>query len=194
VAVFKLTIKEVEEAIGLLEYWEQNCHGASLALVHSGLLPEGSRVARGWAQGVGSQHSWAMVAPTTTVYDGANQVVDITLHGYVPKAPRLYIAKARAWPHVPHGAGELRQKGPERLGPRIDLDVALSPSAKAFLKMWAPRGLDYKGWMTLFNGPMQGWPSRELVLAGYQTKAIRATIPIDIIGMLTDENPSKLYF
>ena len=27
----KLTIHEVEEAICLLEYWEQNCHGASLA-------------------------------------------------------------------------------------------------------------------------------------------------------------------
>jgi hypothetical protein len=193
-AALKLTIKEVEEAVGLLEYWEHNCHGAALALVQSGLLPEGARVARGWAKGVRGQHSWAIVVSTATIYDGANTVVDITLHGYVPEAPRLYIAKAKAWPHRPHGQGELRTLGPERTGPRIDLDVDLSTSAQRFLKMWAPRGLDIKGWMTLFNGPMQGWPSKELVAAGYQTKAVRVMIPLDIVGMLTDENPSSLYF
>lgn len=192
----KLTEKEVEEAVGPFEKWASNCHGASLALVRSGLLPAGSRVARGWAKGVGGQHSWAMVGSEdmTTVYDGAVQVVDITLWGYVPEAPRLYQAKARSWPHVPHGHGELRTLGPKRVGDRIDLDVELSLSAKAFLKMWAPRGLDYKGWMTLFNGPMQAWPSKEIVAAAYQTKAVAATIPLDIVGMLTDVNPAKLYW
>jgi hypothetical protein len=189
----RLTLKAVEEAIGPLENWALNCHGASLALVRSGLLPEGSRVARGWAKGVGSQHSWAMVTPQM-VYDPLNWVVDLTLWSYVPEAPRLYIGKAEQWPHQPHGYGRLDFLGPDPVEPRISLDVPVSRSAEMFLQMWAPAGLDRRAWMTLLNGPMQGWPSAEIVAAVHRTKELKAYIPIDIVGLLTDENPGGLYF
>jgi hypothetical protein len=189
----KLTVGEVEEAIGPLEGWAGNCHGASLALVRSGLLPEGSRVARGFAKGVGSQHSWALVTPEM-VYDPLNWVVDVTLWGYVPKAQRLYIARAGDWPHVPHGFGRLAYLGPDPTGPILSLDVPISRGAEMFLQMYAPAGLDRQAWMTLLNGPMQGWPSAELVAAAARTKELKAYIPIDILGLLTDENPGSLYW
>jgi hypothetical protein len=193
-ARFTLTVAAVEEAIGPIEGYARNCHGASLALVRSGLLPEGSRVARGFAKGVRSQHSWALVAPDI-IYDDLNYVVDITLWSYVPTAPRLYIAEARKWPHVPHGQGML-QNCPSHspVGPVVTTDVPLSPAAQAFLDLWAPRGMDMMSWHLLLNGPMQAWPSREIVAAAYNTKKLIAVIPIDLVGMLTGENPNSLYF
>lgn len=193
-AKLDLTMGEVEEAIGPLERWASNCHGSALALVRSGLLPEGARVARGWAKGVRSQHSWALVPTEMGVYDPLSRVVDVTLWGYVPVANRLYIATAGHWPHRPHGYGHLRHLGSDPVGPVLPLEVPVSPAVKTFLEMYAPAGLDYRGWMTLMNGPMQGWPSKELVLAAYRTPVVKRTIPLDIVGMLTDENPSSLYF
>jgi hypothetical protein len=188
-----LTMGEVEEAIGPLERWASNCHGASLALVRSGLLPEGSRVARGWAKGVRDQHSWVLVTPQM-VYDPLNWVVDVTLWGYVPEANRLYIAHAGHWPHRPHGQGQLEHLGPDPVGPRTSLGVPVSRAVELFLHMYAPAGLDRRGWMTLLNGPMQGWPSAEIVAAAYRTKELKTFIPMDIVGLLTDENPRELYF
>ena len=40
----KLTVEQVEEAVGPLEQWASNCHGAPLALVRSGLLPKARRL------------------------------------------------------------------------------------------------------------------------------------------------------
>jgi hypothetical protein len=189
----KLTVAKVEEAIGSIEYFEHNCHGASLALVQSGLLPEGSRVARGFVQGVRGQHSWALVAPEM-IYEPETYVVDITLWSYVPEAPRLYIAKAKHWPHRPHGFGRLEYLGPDPTDPIISLGVPISEGAKMFLQMYAPAGLDRRAWMTLLNGPMQGWPSKEIVDAASKTRELAAMVPLDILGMLTDVNPSGLYF
>jgi hypothetical protein len=189
-----LTEAMVEEAIGPIDRWHHNCHGASLALVRSGLLPEGSRVARGGAKGVGSQHSWAVVTPKIGVYDQSNWVVDITLWSYVPEAPRLYIGKARQWPHVPKGSGHLRQAPAECTGPVLSTDVELSSGAKMFLDMWAPLGMDHRAWHILLTGPMQGWPSKEIVAAASHTKSLAHMVPIDILGMVTDENPCNFYF
>jgi hypothetical protein len=193
-SVPKLTVEAVENLIGPIEAFYHNCHGASLALVRSGLLPEGSRVARGFVRGVRSQHSWALVAPDM-VYDPQTYVVDLTLWSYVNDAPKLYIAKASKWPHVPHGQGMLRQGSYSVLnGPVIKTDVELSPGAQSFLDLWAPRGMTMDNWRLLLNSPMQGWPSREVVLAAYKTKALSVLIPIDIVGLLTDENPNSLYW
>jgi hypothetical protein len=189
----KLALGDVQEAVGPLERWALNCHGASLALVRSGLLPEGSRVARGGAKGVRSQHSWAVVAPEM-IYDEDNWVVDITLWSYVADASRLYVAKAKSWPHRPHGSGMLRHAPATCTGPVLSTEVELSPGAKTFLDLWAPQGMDYRAWHILLTGPMQGWPSREIVAAAAQTKALAMLIPIDILGMMTDTNPKGLYW
>jgi hypothetical protein len=189
----RLSISEIENAIGPIQGFAHNCHGASLALVRSGLLPEGSRVARGFAKGVISQHSWALVAPDM-IYDPQNYVVDITLWSYVPEVPRLYIAKA-AKSHIPKGQGMLRtMPDPAKVGPLVETDVELSKAAKSFLESWAPNGMDMANWYHLLNGPMQGWPSKDIVTAAYHTKQLQAVIPIDIVGLLTDINPNGLYW
>jgi hypothetical protein len=190
-----LTLEAVEEAIGPLDALAQQCHGASLALVRSGLLPKGSRVARGSARGVGAQHSWVLVDPQNGVYDQANWVIDITLWSYIPDVPRLYVAKARRWPHVPHGSGSIWRgayRPPDPVEDVIYLDVP--PSARKFLEVACPDGLDRRGWQSLFNSPMQGWPSAEVIEAARQHPELRNLVPIDIAGMLTDENPGGLYF
>jgi hypothetical protein len=191
----KLTLSAVQEAIGPLDNFAHLCHGASLALVRSGLLPEGSRVARGSARGVGAQHSWVLVAPQNGPYDRSNWVVDVTLWSYVPEAPRLYVGKASKWPHIPYGSGSI-WRGPHRPpGPEGDvIEVDVPPAGRMFLDVAAPGGLDEKGWHILLNGPMEGWPSAEVVLAAYHTPALRNLIPIDLVGMLTDLNPNGLYF
>jgi hypothetical protein len=191
----KLTEAEIEEELGPIEELAHLCHGASLALVRSGLLPEGSRVARGSARGVGAQHSWVLVDPQNGPYDQSIWVVDITLWSYVPDVPRLYVAKARRWPHIPHGYGSIWRgayRPPDPVEDVIYLDVP--PSARKFLEVACPDGLDRRGWQALFNSPMQGWPSAEVVEAARQHPVLRNLVPIDIVGMLTDENPGGLYF
>ena len=42
-SVPKLTQKAVEDAIGPIEDYSHQCHGAALALVRSGLLPKGPK-------------------------------------------------------------------------------------------------------------------------------------------------------
>lgn len=55
-----LSVDEVVEAIGVpFDEWAHQCHGISIAIVKSGLLPA-SRVARGSCDGVGGQHSWVV--------------------------------------------------------------------------------------------------------------------------------------
>jgi hypothetical protein len=84
--------------------------------------------------------------------------------------------------------------GPDPVEPIISLGVPVSRAVEMFLHMWAPAGLDRRAWMTLLSGPMQGWPSKEIVAAAYRTKELKAYIPVDILGMLTDENPGGSYF
>jgi hypothetical protein len=190
-----LTLKAVEEAIGPLDGFYHLCHGASLALVRSGLLPDGSRVARGCAPGVGGQHSWVLVSPQNGPYDRSNWVVDLTLWSYTPEVSRLYVGKASQWPHIPHGSGSIWRgphRPPEPESEVIDLD--LPPMARKFLDIAAPDGLDALGWHILLNGPMEGWPAAEVIEVAYQHPKLREYIPIDYVGMLTKSNPGNLYF
>jgi hypothetical protein len=40
---------------------------------------------------------------------------------------------------------------------------------------------------------MEGWPSSEIIAAMDDTDELRALVPIDILGMVTDRNPGGLY-
>lgn len=76
-----MTPAEFEEAVGRpLVAFRFRCHEASLALVRSGVLPEGARVARGSCPGVGGQHSWVVLGGDC--YDRKAQVIDPTLWCY----------------------------------------------------------------------------------------------------------------
>ncbi len=52
--------------------------------------------------------------------------------------------------------------------------------------------LDRRGWATLAHAPVEGWPAGE-ILGAMCDSGMEAVVPIDIIGMLTDRNPSGLY-
>jgi len=39
-----------------------------------------------------------------------------------------------------------------------------------------------------------GWPAREIIQAAIGVKKIAVLVPIDVRGMLTDENPGGLYW
>jgi hypothetical protein len=173
--------------------WAHQCHAMSLALVRSGLLPEGARVARGGARQVGSQHSWAVLGDP---YDPGVTVVDITLWSYDPTAPVIYVAQASDRPHTPHGMGSIWRWGrpPEPVSEVLELASDPGPAANDFLRLASPTGLDLKGWMTLANAPVEGWPAREILTAMAETPRLAACVPIDILGMVTDLNPKGLYF
>ena len=56
--------------------------------------------------------------------------------------------------------------------------------------------LDHRGWGALWSRTgMQGWPAREILEACLdQHPTMSALVPIDILGMVTDRNPSELYW
>lgn len=174
-----------------------DCHSVSLALVKSGLLGEKARVARGSLRGVGGQHSWAVVGDPYA----PEAVVDLTAWSYDERYPRLYVVEGPDAPHVPHGTGSIWDWGipPAGDGPDIDLTptTPLSQPARVFLGMVAEgngrKGLDLRGWMALANAPVEEWPAAEVLAAMDDTQQLRALIPIDRLGMLTDRNPGGLY-
>jgi hypothetical protein len=189
-----LNHRNLIKAIGGLDKWSHRCHEASLALVRTGLLPEGARVARGWRVGVGSQHSWI-------VFGNAYEtpcIVDPTYWSYSGEAPYIFTSNFdMAEYYRPHGAGIFLIGDMEepyvREREEIKLD-GLSPKAMKFLKTFAPDGLDAMGWNKVGKLPMTGWPSKEIVTAMAKDKRVRALLQIDIIGMVTDLNPSNLYW
>jgi hypothetical protein len=188
------SVEEVEAVLGSpRDRWAHQCHGMSLALVRSGLLPRSARVARGTATKVGSQHSWAVLGDP---YDPEALVVDITLWSYDSTAPFVYAAKGKVRPHTPHGAGSIWSYGqpPEPVGEVIELQADLSPTARDFLALAASTGLDKRGWAVLAHAPVGGWPAKEILTAMYADDRLCSLIPIDIVGMATDINPSELYF
>lgn len=183
-------LKDITKAIGGLKKWAHNCHACSLAMIQTGLLPDAARVARGWHSQVRSQHSWVVLGDP---YDNNVIILDGTLWSYTDTAPIIFYGKSRK--HVPHGKGNIWDHGfPEYpTGPIIHLDQALSDDAYFFLSQIAPLGLDFRGWATLANSPMQGWPSKEIITAMYNTSDLRGLVPIDIVGMVTDLNPHEMY-
>jgi hypothetical protein len=187
------TEEEIEQAIGPIERFHSQCHAASLALVRSGLLPgEGWRVARGWARGVGSQHSWAVQG---NPYDPKSLVVDITMWSYQKHLPRVYVTR-NAVAHEPHGFGHLVPKVVFEPSTPLVTDFPmdkLSPDTQLWFRMRYPQGIGWADFSRLMNGPLLGWPSKEIVSATTGTK-LAVMVPIDVRGMLTDENPGELYW
>jgi hypothetical protein len=193
-------VKGLEKATGInaKNAWGGQCHGISLAVVRTGLLGEPgteARVARGFAKGVRSQHSWIVLGGDP--YDTEAVIADPTIWHYQGAEPYVHLARNTMRTHVPHGSGSIWATGapPEPQGNTIALDWQDPPSgaAQAFLEACGP--LDLRGWMFLANSPVTGWPAREILSAVADTPGLgRSLIPIDILGMLTDRNPKGLYW
>lgn len=191
-----LSVAALERALGLPSAdWAHQCHSVSLGLVRSGLLdglPGGRpRVARGFAPGISSQHSWAVVGDP---YDPDALVVDPTAWSYVD-APVLLVGTAGSLGYAPHGSGSLFDAPMpcSQGGEAVALEPAapLSGRARSFLTMLGP--LDAAGWAMLASCPVAGWPAAEIVAAMDDTPRLRALVPVDRLGMLTDRNPQGLY-
>jgi hypothetical protein len=185
------TATEFEELVGtpLVDFAYQ-CHAASLALVHA--LGEG-RVARGTRPGVLAQHSWVVLG--NDCYSPAAKVLDPTLWSYQNQHPYVWNGLSVEGLYCPHGSGSIWAYGrpPRPTGPVIELAVDPGEEATAFLEFCAPKGLDREGWSVLLHAPVEDWPAAAVVEAAYQTPAIAALLPVDIVGMLTDLNPGELY-
>lgn len=199
-ALQSLTVADVEAAICDREPswyqdhsdWALDCHSVSLAIVSSGLFRR-SRVARGSCHGVFGQHSWVTLGDP---YDPAAPILDATLWSYVPGTPVLWKGTGSSqFRHVPHGGeGSIWSWGrpPQPVGEVVAIDDEhLTAAARQFLGLLGP--LDHRGWVVLFNAPVRGWPAREIITAAYLTPQLRALIPVDRVGMLTDFNPDGLY-
>lgn len=198
-----LTREMVEDAIGDLEGWAHQCHGASIALVKSGLLGRECRVARGSCRGVPGQHSWVVRgSKPEDCFNPRTVIIDVTLWSYDPDHPHVWIGTMENGLHRPHGYGPpLIQLGcPESGG---GAEIALNwipgsptPIAAHWLSMFregADGPLDQRFWMGLANTTVVGWPAEEFIRAMANTPAIQHLIPIDRLGMLTNENPGGLY-
>jgi len=192
-------IEDIQEVMEPWDLWAHQCHGASLHLVRSGVLGvpgEEARVVRGSCHGVGGQHSWCIVGDIVE----PRMIVDSTYWSYMkserlPPRPKARIIKGDSSDYEPKGAGSIFSYGrpPEPFGDIIDPPEGLSASAKAFLRLCGP--LDQRGWHFLFHAPCQGWPSKEILTAWYEsTSWARAMIPIDHVGNWTDLNPQELYW
>lgn len=197
---------EIGEIIGLPpEHWHMRCHEVSIAIVAAGIVPH-ARIARGWCCGVPGQHSW-IVGPTADgrlgdcLADNA-VIIDPTLHTYRDDVTGIYVSHADVdeW-HRPHGKGPHitaagRPPKPKQAGKVIALAAEafdeLDSEARWWLHaMFGP--LDRSGWGALANTTMIGWPSDQIVRAMARTRALAVTLPIDIIGMLTNLDPEGLY-
>lgn len=183
--------KEIIDCLNPLKQWHHNCHGASIKLVRAGLA---TRVARGFCEGVyPGQHSWAVLG--RDCYDKTTTIIDATLWSYRNEKPRIWIGTLADGLHTPHGMGNIWEWGrpPEPKGKVITLTPKspLSQDAKAFLDCLGP--LDVNGWHVLGHAPVEGWPAGEIYAAMEDTKQLRAVVPIDLIGMLTDRNPMGIY-
>lgn len=181
------------DAIGGLDQWAHRCHECSLALVRTGLLDQDARVARGFCGSVASQHSWVVIGDP---YDENAPIVDGTLWSYTDQDPRLFVNPRGNAQYTPHGAGSIWEYGKPDAPTKdvITLDAELPKLAADFLEMMAPDGLDYRGWNVIAHAPVSGWPAREIIGAMYDDERLRALIPVDIVGMLTDKNPGGLYW
>ena len=183
---------------GDLEVWAQRCHEASLRIVRHESAPANARVARGWCEGVRSQHSWVVLGDP---YDPDVEIIDATVWSYKPDEDVPYLYRGHRskldTKYAPHGEGSIWAAGCPECGdgPPITLG-GLSTEALTFLAVIAKtngKPLDRKAWGTLLRGPVGGWPAKEIVAAAYADDRLQQLIPIDLVGMLTDLNPDGLY-
>lgn len=185
-------ISTIEAAIGIKFHdWAKQCHAISIAIVKSGIFGKKARVARGWAKGVGSQHSWIALGD---IYSLTDTIIDPTLWSYDDEVDGVWVGTLADEIHHPHGEGSIWDAGkPVHQGREtIVFDrTGLSAIATGFLDMVEP--LDMGGWSVLLNGAQLGWPSNEIVQAAAKQKAFDCIIKIDILGMRTNLNPGGLY-
>ncbi len=189
----EIPVADLEAIVGSpFETWGGHCHEVSIAIVKAQVF-KGSRVARGWAKGVVGQHSWIVVGPDC--YASNAEIVDPTIWAYSKTVKTVWYGRAEQGWHFPHGAGVIWDGGrPENASPgeEVWLDKSdLSEPAKTFLSYVEP--LDYHGWCVLASLPVGGWPAAEIHLALQRDTRLRGCSPIDVLGMLTDINPSALY-
>lgn len=175
--------------------WAEQCHVVSLRLVRIGAFDHiaRGRVARGTCRGVGGQHSWIVLGEDCYAPDAI--IVDPTLWSYVPTVKGIWVGNRDTYGHRPHGSGSIWEYGQPAAGngPPIELTPTfeLSRAAKVFLEILGP--LDRRGWFTLAKAPVEGWPASEILAAMDDTPGIKAGVPIDHLGMVTDRNPGGLY-
>lgn len=179
------------EALEPMEQWVARCHEASLRLVKSDAFAD-ARVARGSCRGVGGQHSWVVLGDP---YDEDATIVDPTLWSYDDSVEGVWVGSMKDGRHVPHGKGSIWEWGrPDNAAPGEAMELTprepWSPAAELFLQMLGP--LDQKGWIMLAHAPVEGWPAGEIIDAMLES-GLGAYVPIDIVGMVTDRNPSGLY-
>lgn len=190
------TLERIEEEIGPLEGYREDCHRASLAIVKSGMFNT-ARVARGYLAELGMiQHSWVVLG--SDCYRPRAQVLDVTAWSYDENLPKVLVRPNLVGGHVPHGYGYW-QHVPQELwprhygGPTIYPKCQLSDVSRKFLGQFTDRGFDIRGWHAVAKLPVLGWPSKEIIEAMLMTRALKALVPIDIAGMVTNRNPGYLY-
>lgn len=189
-------VASIAEEIGVpYPQWINQCHAISLAILRTGRFGYG-RIARGSCVGVPGQHSWIVL--DKDVYNSKAIIVDPTMAHHVKDKRGIVADYACNLPHNPKGKGNIFH-GPHRPTSCGDEPVTLvepeggwSGRARQFLRMVGP--LDQRGWGSLFEGPMEGWPAAEIVQAALNTPGMSAWVPIDIKGMLTETNPGNLYW
>lgn len=190
------SVRQIEDAIGIYKKdWAKQCHAISLAIVKSDLFPK-ARVARGFAQGVRSQHSWVVLSDDC--FDPKAVIIDATLWSYVAYVPIIWHGSYDHDIHIPHGAFHISRTEdmPAMKGQVIKLrdQSKMSTLAKQFLKDLNPDGLTANQWHWLAaRAGVLGWPAGEIYTYMYGTPAVRALLPIDRVGMLTNLNPGGLY-
>lgn len=195
-------IPAIEKAIDIpFEKWAHQCHSISYQIMCA-LAPEG-RIARGWCDNVGSQHSWLVLGQDC--YDQDTTIIDPTLWSYDDKIEGIWTGTMRDRPrHLPFGWNGGRTMFEWGCpipgdGPNIELtpQVPLSGMAMTWINLFHRQvgdRLDRQFWSNLVNhAPMTGWDPGEIIAAVADTKEIAACVPIDILGMVTDRNPSGLY-
>lgn len=179
-----LTIDEVAEAIGKTpDDFHGACHSISLALVRTGILGPEARVARGYAKGVNSQHSWVSQG---NPYYLNTQIIDPTLWTYRDDVDDIWYGTRLDDIHMPHGGGMIWHAGrpAHQGGPDMPLGRSgLSEEARSFLNLIEP--LDRAGWVRLIHLPLEGWPSAEIIGAILdQWPDMEVNVPVDVIGNL----------
>jgi hypothetical protein len=189
------TVKEIEAAIKIpKKQWARQCHSVSLAIVQSGLLGR-SRVARGFAQGVASQHSWVVCGDDC--YDASATIIDATLWSYVAYVPVVWHGTLNDGIHIPHGMYPIdMSQFPAGVGNLIKLNrnAGFTLAGKAWMRRFANKGLCANQWHWLASrAGCIGWPAGDIYQAMYRTRAVSALIPVDRVGMLTRINPGGLY-
>jgi hypothetical protein len=173
-----------------LQNWYHDCHGASAKVVGDGAFAP-CRLARGVCQGVGSQHSWVVLGDDC--YDETATIIDPTLWSYDPAVVGILVCSMEDGRHRPHGSGSIWDWGKPVSGGGAPITLEpkepFSDAALLFLELLGP--LDRDGWIMLANGPVEQWPAAEIMPAIEDT--VGPVVPIDIIGMLTDRNPTGVY-